>query len=445
VPPRLGQILVTERACTQEALHDALQNQVIFGGRLGTNLLELRAVTEEALARALGRQHALPTLFGEMALDPAATGLIGPEVADRYDVVPYALADRGLALLVVDPKNLAMLDEVAFAAGKEVHPIVVPEARVWALLRQAYGVDRHLRGIDVDFARLEARKSEAPAAAPGQVVGADLMDESAFDEIYGRVGVSAAAPAAPPPPAPPSEEVIDLLDLIEGATPQQPAGGRDEAAPPSPPLAPGQPHPAAPALAASREAQVVAALSAKPGHAPPQRLVRVPPPRPEPEPSPLGFDEAIRFLEGVDERNAIARTVLRYARSKFRRALLLTVQRGVAHGWSGLGEQLGADRVRRIRLALGTPGIVDTVVRTRSHFLGPIPKTEANIRLLKALGGGVPGNALLVPILALGRVVNVFYADAGKGGLVDSGGVGELLILATRIAKSYEALLARVR
>jgi hypothetical protein len=423
VPLLLGEILASQRACTQDALRDALQNQVIFGGRLGTNLLEIQGVTEEALARALGRQHALPTLFGEMSLDPAAIALIGPEVADRYDVVPYALADRRLALLVVDPKNLAMLDEVAFAAGKEVHPIVVPEARVWALLREAYGVERHLRGIDVDFGRPQGhRKAEAPAAAPSAAeTGADLMDEGAFDAIYGKVGATPGAPAEPRAVAP-ADDVIDLVEYLGSVTPA--------------PLPPQAPAPLRP--------EVAAALSARPGHAPPQRLVRPPPRREEPEPSPLGFDEAIRFLEGVDERNAIARTVLRYARSKFRRALLLTVQRGAAHGWSGLGENLGADRVRRIQLALGSPGIVDTVVRTRSHFLGPIPRTEANIRLLKALGGGVPKNALLVPILAIGRVVNVFYADAGKGGLVDSGGVGELLILATRIAKSYEALLARV-
>jgi hypothetical protein len=166
---------------------------------------------------------------------------------------------------------------------------------------------------------------------------------------------------------------------------------------------------------------------------------------PEPEPSPLSFAEAVRFLEGVDERNAIAKTVLRYARSKFRRALLLTVQRGGAHGWAGLGEKVAAESVRRMHLALGTPGILDMVVRTQAHFLGPIPKTEANIRLLKALGGGVPGNAFVVPILAMGRVVNVFYADNGRGGVVNSGDVGELLILATRIAKSYDTLLARVR
>jgi hypothetical protein len=110
----------------------------------------------------------------------------------------------------------------------------------------------------------------------------------------------------------------------------------------------------------------------------------------------------------------------------------------------GLGERLGREAVRHVHLALGTPGIVDTVVRTQAHFLGPIPKTEANIRLLKAIGGGVPANALVVPILAMGRVVNVFYADGGKGALVDAGGVGELLILATRIAKSYDSLLERV-
>ena len=415
--PRLGEILVRERACTQEALHDALKNQVIFGGRLGTNLLEIRAVTEEALARALGRQHALPSLFGEMKLDPQATALLKADVADRNDAVPYVLSDRRLALLVVDPKNLAMLDEVAFATGKQVHPIVVPEARVWALLRRTYGIERSLRGIDVDFGRLVHHGEEPPAAAKAAgAAGEDLMDEGAFDALYGKVGETVPRP----PAAPPADEVIELTELL--VTPV-----------PLPATAP-------PAL----EAQVLAALSAVPGHAPPARLVRPPPPREEPEPSPLGFEEAVRLLEGVDERNAIARTVLRYARSKFERALLLTVQRGIAHGWSGLGENLGADRVRHIHLALG-PGIVETVVRTQAHFLGPIPKTEANIRLLKGLGGGVPANALLVPILALGRVVNVFYADAGKGGMVDSGGVGELLILATRIAKSYDTLLARVR
>ena len=431
MPPRIGELLVQAGACDPDAIRAALQNQVIFGGRLGTNLLEIGAVGEPALAEALGRRLRVPTLSGPLRLDRAVLALLRPDVADRHEVVPYLLADRRLAILVCDPTDLAMLDEVAFATGKQVHPIVVPEARLWALLREGYGIDRQLRGIDVDFGTLQRAVPVAAAElAPVAGVAQDLIDEAGFSAIYGKTGswalgdgaapapAGSARPAAPPPAAPPAagpdDDVVELTDL----------------------LAP-EPEELAPAL--------VAALAPGAGHVPPARFVPPAPRREEPDPPPLGFDEAVRALEGVTDRTAIARTVLRYARSRFRRAALLTMNRGAAQGWHGTGEGLGGERARRIRIALGTPGILDTVARTQAHFLGPIPKTEANVRLLKQLGGGVPGNALVVPILALGRVVNLFYADNGRGQVVDPAGVGELLILATRIARSYEALVARVR
>jgi hypothetical protein len=467
---RLGEILVRERACSEAAVRDALKNQIIFGGRLGTNLLEIQAVTEDALARALGQQHGLPAVHGDVHAEPIAVSLVSPEVADRCDAIPIVLKDRRLGVVVVDPRNVATLDELAFATGRAVHPIVAPEARVWALLRKHYGIERHLRGIDVDFEHLQrvaqARSLDVAARLPTPGVG-DLMDESEFEALYEKQlkppgaatpeegsrlqapGSRPVAPAATPTPTPtatatatptatatatataapaPTDEIVELTDLLE-EEPPPPA-----AAPPAPARRP--------RVTPELEAQVLAALSERPGHAPPVRLAAA---HAEPEPSPLSFAEATRFLEGVGERDAIAKTVLRYARSRFKRALLLTVHRGVAHGWAGLGATVVPQVVRRIHLALGQPGILDTVVRTRAHFLGPIPKTDANIRLLKALGGGVPTNAFLVPILAMGRVVNVFYADNGRGGTVDSGDVGELLILATRIAQSYDALLAQVR
>lgn len=435
MPQRIGEILVQAGACAPGAVREALQNQIIFGGRLGTNLLELGAIREEALAAALARRFGVPSLFGDIRLDPHALALLRPEVADRWDAVPYLLADRKLALLAVDPSNLAMLDEIAFATSRAVHAIVVPEARLWALLRSAYGVERQLRGLDVDFGRLrDAPAQPAAPAAPAAPV-ADLMAEEDFDAIYSKTdryalgpSPATAAPPEPPPAGPPAPpgDVVELTDLLEPEAP----------APPGPlPVPPST-------------GELLASLYGKAGHAPPAALgarPAPPPPRPEAEPSPLSFDEAVRFLEGVQDRGAIAHTVLRYARSKFRRALLLTVNRGVAHGWAGLGDRLGTQEIRRIRIPLGTPGILDTVVRTRAHLLGPIPKTETNVRLLKQLGGGVPANAFVVPVLGLGRVVNLFYVDGGRGQSVDAAAVGELLILASRISRSYETLLSRVR
>jgi hypothetical protein len=406
VAPRIGEVLVRDGACAPEAVRTALQNQVIFGGRVGTNLLELEAVSEEALAVALSRRHGCGHVAGPVELDRAAVRAFPRSLADRWDVVPLARDDRTLTLLAVDPSNVAMIDEVAFAAGRRVVPVVAAEARVWALLRGAYGLVRELRGIELEDAGAAATPSPAAAPRPATAPG-DLMGEAEFDALYGQVGTGAAQPLvappgaprgpgsgrAPPPGDPSEDEVIDLTaDMLE----------------------PGQGDLAPSTLAAA-----------------------------VPEPEPLGFAEALAALAGVAERTAVARVVLRYARARLRRTVLFTIHRGVAQGWVGLGGGL-ATAAPAIRLRLGSPGVLDTVVRTQAHYLGPLPRTEANVRLLRALGGGVPGNALLVPILALGRVVNVLYADAGRGAMVDPDGVGELLILATRIAQSYDALVARV-
>lgn len=455
VPPRLGEILVQEGACAPGAVREALQNQIIFGGRLGTNLLELGAIREEALAAALGKRFGVPSLFGDIRPDPHAITLLKPEVADRCDAIPYLLADRKLAILVVDPANLSVLDDVAFSSGRAVHPIVVPEARLWALLRSAYGIERQLRGLDVDFARLREASSGASSQAAPAAPATDLMAEEDFDAIYAKTAPYALGPPEPPPPATAAAAAAPP-PVARASPPVSPSGAAPPQAPPPGP--PGddvveltdllEPEPPPPLAVPPSTRDLLASLYARAAHAPPPALAPRPAPnpaRPEAAPSPLSFDEAVRFLEGVQDRGAIAHTVLRYARSKFRRALLLTVNRGVVHGWAGLGERLGTQDIRRVRIPLGAPGILDTVVRTRAHLLGPIPKTEANVRLLKQLGGGVPTNAFVVPILALGRVVNVFYVDGGRGQAVDAAAIGELLILATRIAKSYDALLARVR
>ncbi|HET9599290.1 MAG TPA: hypothetical protein VFP65_27200 [Anaeromyxobacteraceae bacterium] len=159
----------------------------------------------------------------------------------------------------------------------------------------------------------------------------------------------------------------------------------------------------------------------------------------------LRFDEAVAALAGVADRGAIARIVLRYALSRFRRAVLLTVHGRGADGWEGMGEGLTPQTVARVHVPLGKPGVVQTVVESRSHVLGPLAKTEANIALLRGLGGGAPRTSFAMPVLARGQVVNVLYADDGRGRMVNPEGLGELLILAAKISQSYDLLLARAR
>jgi hypothetical protein len=60
----------------------------------------------------------------------------------------------------------------------------------------------------------------------------------------------------------------------------------------------------------------------------------------------------------------------------------------------------------------------------------------------KLLGGEFPKTAVLLPLLVRGRVVHLLYVDAGPG-RVTPPDVGELLILATNVSRSYDVLLKR--
>lgn len=448
---KLGEILVDRGACTPERVLEALQNQVIFGGRLGTNLLELGAVKEDDLASALALRYGLPAVSGEdLVPDPEALRLLRPEVADRCDAVPFQVEDRKLVALVVNPLDFSALDEIAFATDRNVLPVVAPEARVWALLLRHYGIARQLRGIAVNFdPATTVRPPPAPTARPAQADG-DLMDQADFDALYSR--------STPPE----GEEILDLSEMVEPPRKKEPLPEVElEASPP--PRTAGKPFRSRAtqmALQAVLYRPTAGTPAAPTGGAttpPVPPALRPPPPtvpeRPPdegwvadgPQAAPLGFADALRALEGVEDRDAIARIVLRHAQSRFRRAVLLTVRQGAAWGWAGRGEGLDPAVVHRVRIALGQPGAIDTVVSTRAHHLGPLARTEANVRLLKQLGGGVPRSSVLLPVLAQGRVVNVLYADAGRGADVDADAVGDLLILASRIAQSWERLLAKVQ
>jgi hypothetical protein len=166
----------------------------------------------------------------------------------------------------------------------------------------------------------------------------------------------------------------------------------------------------------------------------------------EEETSPLKFDEARAALGGVEDRNAIARIVLRYAMSRVKRALLLTVQgpKGAeeALGWDALGQGIHPGLVHDICLGLQDASALKLAKENRAHVLGPLSKTTTNDELVALLGGAAPKSAFVMPIVARGRVVNLLYLDNGPGRFMEPD-IGELLILCQHINKSYDKLLSR--
>ena len=424
---KIGEVLIREGHLTQEGLEEALDWQVLYGGRLGTNLLELRLVGEEQLARALGKQLGAEVAWGELSMDPALVSAVPKHIADRQEMVPWKLEKRRLKVLCCEIK-LSELDQLSYKTGRTCVPVIAPEFRIYQLLRANYQATRQMRALDFGVVPEEGRsrrrkRMEEKAKAIEQMP--ELIDESAFNELYNQVVQGRTGPVLPPvqqPASAPEEEQLESLpdDAILGELPGD-------------------------AIVTEPVQQAAAAQIAEPEE-PPLRKVTwddVPaPPPPARDESPLDFKHALQALEGVSDRDAIAHIVLRASRSKAARALLLQVQGGVALGWDGLGE--GTESARQVAMPLSTDSAFSLVAKTRSHYMGPLQRTPANIRFLATLGKKVPLSSLIFPVLHRGRVSYMLYLDNGHRKQAPTD-VGEMLILSQRISQTVEALVDRKR
>src|SRR4051794_29090071 len=150
---RLGELLIQEKLVTPQALEEALETQVVHGGRLGTNLLELGLLTEKDLARMLGQLHGCAHSSGEMAPDAQALELVNLNDADDKDYLPMRADATRMSLAVINPRDYPTLDAVAFKTGKRVVPVIIPEFRMHQLLRRYCKAFRPLRAIDMNAVR----------------------------------------------------------------------------------------------------------------------------------------------------------------------------------------------------------------------------------------------------------------------------------------------------
>lgn len=215
----LGDILVARGDCSAQRIAEALDDQLVYDGRLGTNLVELGAVTEAQLARALSEQQGVPATWGAISVDQRALAFVPAATARACQAVPLHLERRYLDVLVTEVRDPTRLDELAFALGKQVRPVLVPEARLWELMRRYYGVPSPLR-------RVRVRPRTGSVLASTQELLAELQGQ------VGRPAAPRRPRAAAPvddPPRPDDDPVLSdariLAELQVDAARRYPTAG----------------------------------------------------------------------------------------------------------------------------------------------------------------------------------------------------------------------------
>jgi len=416
---KLGQLLVARGWITVQQLTRALQNQSIVGGRLGTCLVEIDALTEDLLLKGLSEQLGVPSASIDdlRKIPEEVVALLPDKLARRCRAVPFRLEGSRLDLALLEPRNLACQDEIAFATGKRVKIHIAHEMRILEALEKYYREESPSRFSllveRLNRARYFWEKKEEEPTESVSTLAAPLND------LFGNRHLK----MQPPPPLP---EPPRIVRPIPAAAPVSSAPAASAA-----PAVSDTPRPATRPLTIPLTEEERAALVPKaepasaPAPAPAPSPAPIPAPvlsstaapaRPEPLPDLFTFEQVEKALEATQDREHVGRIVLSFLSKHHRRAALFQVARDKVIAWMAQGD-LDLSRFERYSASFDQPSVFLNLRQGTSFYIGPMPPMPAHRQLASSWGGELPRDCVVLPVRMKDRLVSVIYADGAEKGL----------------------------
>jgi hypothetical protein len=409
---KLGSWLIARGRITGVQLKRALLDQSFYGGYLSSSLIKLGYVDEETLGQYLSETFQAPFATAERFSDisPEVLRMVPRAMAGKHQVVPLAVAGRKLQLAIMNPRDILVLDEIAFLTGLQVEAWVSSENVLLDALEKHYQIPRPVRetiplaGRGEDFDGDDrAQPAPLPPALPTppapstplrEELGLDGRPISAAGDAEFQA-VPKAAESRPEPSAPLPRTIEEWRDQ---ETAQEPA------AVPSPPASggPGARGPVIehePAFRAGR----APATTTKPS------LTLVPPP------PPASLEDLSQRLKNSTGRDEIFEALVAFAGARFVRTALFVVMQEKVIGWGGRGEGFDPGRIRATTIAFSASSIFSYFRMGSEFYFGPVPDLPANRQFYRDLGTEVPERVLLIPIQIKGRLIALLYGDNGTG------------------------------
>ena len=249
-PKQALNILVEAGVVDRSQFDDVMQEVAQTGKSLPQVITDFSFCTDEVfyqtIANAIGAEYA--NLAGFEA-PPEIVALLPGALAQQHRAFPLGMEDHVIQLALYDPLNLQGLEDLRFALGKDVQPVVAPLYQIEDLIKKHYGADsgsldeilKELGGAitfgddgQIDMKELENEANAAPIIRYVDLVLAQAIQDRASDihfepfetdfKIRYRVD-GALYEMAPPPrhlaaPVTSRVKVMSNLNIAERRIPQ---------------------------------------------------------------------------------------------------------------------------------------------------------------------------------------------------------------------------------
>lgn len=146
---KLGDLLVSSGAITEEQLNQALELQSGTGERLGTVLQKHGFITERQLIDTLMSQLGVEFIDLNSAAIPAEMAQLLPKsIAKKHMVAPVRASRTELQLAMADPLNFVAIEEVRAATRRRVIPLIATADAVERAVQNLYSSQGAMRAIE---------------------------------------------------------------------------------------------------------------------------------------------------------------------------------------------------------------------------------------------------------------------------------------------------------
>jgi type IV pilus assembly protein PilB len=137
---------------------------------LWATLLEAGKITEAWLADTYASHVKVPLIsLSSHSISAEAVHHIPETLARRYSCIPFAREDRALRVAMVDPTNLAAIQDIEFFTGLKVQPSVSPRSEILAAIEEHFA---HSEAVDL------IAQAEMPEGLEVQPLDAEIeLDE----------------------------------------------------------------------------------------------------------------------------------------------------------------------------------------------------------------------------------------------------------------------------
>ena len=137
----IGEVLVGSNIITRDELDKALIEHKRTGNFLAATIVKLKLATEEEVFSVLGNQLGVEFIdLKSISITQNALDKVPARFALHYKIIPLKFKDNMLEIVISDPLNIQILDDIRMLLNVEVKVYLAYEETILDAIRKSYGL-----------------------------------------------------------------------------------------------------------------------------------------------------------------------------------------------------------------------------------------------------------------------------------------------------------------